>query len=229
MGRERLLFTIPFLLISILAMSGSSRSDGDRGRQFEVSITNVTKGQTFTPILVASHRKEVQLFDLGSEASPELEAVAETGDTGPLAALLESLSGVKDVEVSAGLLGPGQTATVRVDAGGSFRHISAVAMLIPTNDGFFALNGIEVPFGHGAKTRLSPAYDAGSEVNDELCANIPGPQCGGSGAIDAGTDENGVVHINAAIQGVGDLEPSVWDWRNPVARIVIRRAQNGRR
>jgi hypothetical protein len=99
-------------------------------------------------------------------------------------------------------------------------------MLIPTNDGFFAFDGLEVPNGDRTKTRLSPAYDAGTEVNDELCANIPGPQCGGSGAIDAGTDENGVVHINAAIQGVGDLEPAVWDWRNPVARIVIRRAHN---
>jgi hypothetical protein len=110
-----------------------------------------------------------------------------------------------------------------VDARGTFRHVSLVSMLIPTNDGFLALNGVQGPVGREPDVRTSPAYDAGTEVNDEDCANIPGPQCGGSGDIDAGADENGVVHINAAIQGVGDLEPGLRDWRNPVAQIVIRR------
>lgn len=193
--------------------------------RYEVSITNLTKGQTFTPILVATHREGVRVFELGAEASPELEAIAESGDPGPLAAFLEGLPGLKDVQVIEGLLGPGQTATVEVDARGPFRFVSVASMLIPTNDGFFGLNGVEGPNGRQSDVHFSPAYDAGTEVNEELCADIPGPQCGGSGALDAGTDEDGVVHINAAIQGVGDLEPGLWDWRNPVARIVIRRAR----
>lgn len=219
--RNHSLALFSFLLLALGLTASDSRAQGHR--RFEVSITNITKGQTFTPILVATHRVGFRLFDLGSEARGELEAVAETGDTGPLATLLEGLPEVDDVEVSPGLLGPGQTATVEVDARGPFRRVSVVSMLIPTNDGFFALNGVEGPNGREPDVHLSPAYDAGTEVNDESCANIPGPQCGGSGAIDAGVDENGVVHINAAIQGVGDLEPGVWDWRNPVARIVIRR------
>lgn len=212
-----------FVIASALALGDAAAED--RGpRSFDVTITNVTKGQTFTPILVATHRKGVRLFELGSPASLELETVAETGNTGPLANLLASLPEVKDVETTAGLLGPGQSVTVRVEAPGPFRHMSVVAMLIPTNDGFFALNGVEGPEGRGPEVHFSVAYDSGTEVNDEDCGVIPGPQCGGSGDIDAGTDEDGVVHVNAAIQGVGDLEPGLWDWRNPVARIEIRRA-----
>ncbi len=212
-----------FFLLALGFTASDSRAQSGV-RRFEVSITNITKGQTFTPILVATHRGGVQIFELGSEASAELEAVAEAGDTGPLAAFLEGLPEVNDVQVVAGLLGPGQTATVAVDARGPFRRVSVLSMLIPTNDAFFGLNGVKGPNGRETDVHVSPAYDAGTEVNDEICADIPGPQCGGSGALDAGADENGVVHINAAIQGVGDLAPGVWDWRNPVARIVIRRA-----
>ena len=219
---KRGLFLLSFIVASTLTAS-HSRAQGQGPRRFRVSVTNLTKGQTFTPILVATHRAGVRLFELGSEARPELEAVAETGDTGPLAAFLEGLPQVKDVQVIGGLLGPGQTATVEVDARGPFRRLSVAAMLIPTNDGFFALNGVEGPRGQEADEHFSPAYDAGTEVNEEICADIPGPQCGGSGAIDAGTGEHGVVHINAAIQGVGDLAPGEWDWRNPVARIIVRR------
>lgn len=214
----------PFMFLMMALSTVDSGAQDPPGRRYEVSITNLTKGQTFTPILVASHRQGVRIFELGAGASPELEAVAESGDTGPLAAVLEALPQVKDVQVIGGLLGPGETATVEVEAPGSFRHVSVASMLIPTNDGFFGLNGAAGPNGREPQVHFSPAYDAGTEVNEELCEDIPGPQCQGSGALDAGTEEDGVVHINAAIQGVGDLEPGRWDWRNPVARIVIRRA-----
>ena len=93
-------------------------------------------------------------------------------------------------------------------------------MLIPTNDTFFAANGVTVP-PQGTVTVRAPGYDAGSEPNDELCDNIPGPVCGGEGnSPDAGGE--GFVHITAGIQGIGDLEPADYDWRNPVADIVIR-------
>ncbi|MGH8621200.1 MAG: hypothetical protein ACRET3_03595 [Burkholderiales bacterium] len=36
-------------------------------------------------------------------------------------------------------------------------------------------------------------------------------------------DEEGYVHIHAGIHGIGDLPPEVRDWRNPVARVAIRR------
>jgi hypothetical protein len=68
---------------------------------------------------------------------------------------------------------------------------------------------------------MVPAYDAGTELNDELCENIPGPLCGG-GAVSAESGE-GFVHIANGIHGIGDLAPELYDWRNPVAKVTIRR------
>jgi hypothetical protein len=201
------------------------------GPRFEVTVTNLTRGQTFTPVLVASHREGVTLFTLGAPASSPVAILAEEGNTAPLAALLLATPGVRDVADSGappgGFVGPGQSKTVLVDAGRGADHISVAAMLIPTNDGFFALNGVEAPRGRVVRTYFSPAYDAGSERNDELCASIPGPnfsECGGpgGGGQPAGGEE-GHVHIHAGIHGIGDFDASMRDWRNPVALITIRR------
>lgn len=194
---------------------------------YEVTITNLTRGQTFTPILVASHQAAVKLFTLGQPASAELAILAEEGDTGPLTALLLANPEVREVANSGGLLAPGQSVTVTVSTGAGFDHVSVAAMLIPTNDGFFAINGVEGPAGSGTLTLVSPAYDAGSEVNDELCASIPGPnfaECGGPGGGGAPVGaEEGYVHIHAGIHGIGDMSASDRDWRNPVAQVTVRR------
>lgn len=194
---------------------------------FEVTVTNLTRGQTFTPILVASHRAGVKLFELGQPASVPLAALAEDGNVVPLADLLNASPDVLETVDSGGLLNPGASVTVRVQTRGEFNRVSVASMLIPTNDGFFALNGVAGPRGPDADTHFSPAYDSGSERNDELCASIPGPffaECGGpgGGGAPAGGEE-GYVHIHAGMHGIGDMDPALRDWRNSVARIVIRR------
>ncbi len=216
------------LVSSVVLLSIASGAMADGGsKKSEVTITNLTRGQQFTPILVASHKKGVRLFELGTASSPELEILAEQGNTTPLKALLAAMPEVRDVTDSGGLLDPGHSVTVTVQTGGEFDHVSVAAMLIPTNDGFFALNGVEGPNGNKTVTLFSPAYDAGTEANDELCASIPGPffgECDGpGGGQDVGGGE-GYVHIHAGIHGIGDLDASARDWRNPVARITIHRA-----
>ena len=44
---------------------------------FDVTITNVTRAQSFTPFLVTTHAPEISLFLAGAPASPELEILAE--------------------------------------------------------------------------------------------------------------------------------------------------------
>src|SRR6266516_6429468 len=73
------------------------------GQRFEVTVTNLTRGQTFTPILVASHQQGVRLFALGQPASEPLATLAEEGNAAPLAALLLATHGVSDIATSAGL------------------------------------------------------------------------------------------------------------------------------
>jgi hypothetical protein len=139
------------------------------------------------------------------------------------------MPGVKDVQSSGALLPPGESVTIRVQTLGQFDHVSLASMLIPTNDGFVALNGVEGPRGRSAMTLIAPAYDAGSERNDETCLSIPGPffaECGGPGGGGAAVGgEEGYVHIHSGIHGIADLVAAERDWRNPVARISIQRVR----
>ncbi len=193
---------------------------------YHVTITNLTNSINFTPILVASHRRAVSIFELGSPASDDLSAVAEGGDTGPLTTTLNGNHQVIDVQSSSGLLGPGMSVTVIVSAAHGAKRISLASMMLPTNDGFIALDSVKAP-RHDSATYFSPGYDAGTEENDEACANIPGPTCGGvpfSPGVNEG--DEGYVHIHRGMHGIGDLEAHVYDWRNPVAKITITRVSN---
>jgi hypothetical protein len=220
----------PTLAVATALMGGLTAAGaraGEAAGTFEVTVTNLTRGQQFTPILVASHRAGVELFELGQPASPELQIIAEEGDVQPLTDALLANPGVLDVVNSGALLDPGASVTLRVHTKGHFNRLSLASMLIPTNDGFFAVNNVRGPVGHGALELISVAYDAGSERNDELCTSIPGPffdECGGAGGGGAPSgDEEGYVHVHAGIHGIGEMDAARRDWRNPVARISVRR------
>jgi hypothetical protein len=208
--------TAMFIIVTLNVTTYSSD-----GMKYEVTVTNLTRGQSFTPILIATHKEGVKLFTPGSSSTDELAMLAEGGDTVPLGAMLLSNEKVKDIATSGGLLGPGETVTIEIPSGKGFNYISMASMLIPTNDGFFALNGVKASIGNKKIMHLSPAYDAGSEINDEDCLNIPGPVCGGEGFNPE--DGEGYVHIHAGIHGIGGIEAADYDWRNPVARIIIQR------
>ena len=207
-----------FLLASSAAMAGGSYNS-----HYEVTITNLTKAQSFTPILVASHGRGVSIMELGAPASEQLAALAEGGDIVPLSGVLQASDRLVDINNSEGLLNPGQSISVSVAAPWAATHISLASMMIPTNDSFIALNSVKAPW-FGSFSYYSPGYDAGSEPNDELCVNIPGPVCGGAGGS-PGAGGEGFVHVNNGIRGVGDLSAAVYDWRNPVAKITIRRVR----
>ncbi len=210
-----------FAIVTLVAL-GFSFAVAD---EFRVTVTNLTRGQQFTPILVVSHTAGVKLFDLGDPASMELEILAEGGATGPLESLLSGMPRlVLDTDVGGGLLDPGGSMMLMVDTAGRFDRVSVASMLIPTNDAFFAVNGVKGPNGHRELVLFSPAYDAGSEVNDESCTAIPGPVCGGVGHDRVGGE--GPVFIHAGIHGIGDLGAGDRDWRNPVARISIVRVDD---
>jgi len=212
------------LVTTSLLFSPLSHSSGYS--TFHVTITNLTNAIIFTPILVASHRGDVSIYELGAAASDDLAAIAEGGDTGPLTTTLNADRRLVDVQNSGGLLMPGKSVTVIVKAGHHANRISLASMMLPTNDGFIALSSVRVP-RHGKATYFSPGLDAGSEANDELCANIPGgANCAGVGGS-PGTNpgDEGYVHVHRGIHGIGDLAADVYDWRNPVAKISITRVK----
>jgi hypothetical protein len=131
---------------------------------------------------------------------------------------------VGSIAIAAGPVPPGQSVTVQVDRSMSFSRLSAVGMLVTTNDGFFSLDGEAIPLLQDA-TYYADAYDAGSEFNSEDCDFIPGPPCGSHNAHDP-SEAEGFIYIHAGIHGVGDLAPADFDWRNPVAKITVRRVRS---
>jgi hypothetical protein len=260
------------VLIGFLGVAGAATA---ATIQYEITVTNLvgdTKaqgectGQQMGLLLFATHGADVKLFTLGQPASGGLATLSETGRPFPLAEELQELhgEGVHVVTVPAsqenlgvtfreGVLCPGESRTVTLDAPSGFGRLSMAAMVFPTNDGFIALNSVRLPQENEVRTLFSPVYGSGSELNDELCANIPElppnpepppplfPPLDEDGNIcDPGNQNTnplvsdpdpaageGYVHIHTGVHGIGDLPAKDWDWRNPVAQIIIRRALSG--
>ena len=216
------LAVLAVLAVLSAASYGIAAADDDRGRKFEVRVTNLTRGQIISPFVVATHTDKFDpLFTLGAPASAELAAVAEDADSSLLIAALAADPKVKKVLVAPGPIIPGDSVSVVVENGRKSLRFTVVGMLVTTNDAFFALNGVRGP-KRGSETHYSPAYDAGSEANTQNCAHIPGPPCGMAGVrVTEGAE--GYVHIHAGIHDVGVLVPADRDWRNPVAKVTITR------
>ncbi len=211
----------PVILMAVLLVGGFSYADQERkGRSYEVTITNITRGQIISPPVIISHDENFYLFRLGHPAIAELISLAEDGLTDPLTNYLDTVSAVFDYTVAPGGILPGESVTLEIAARGRFRFISAAGMLVSTNDAFFAIRNVRTLPNREVAVEAE-AYDAGSEANNENCRYVPGPPCGSGGVRDT-IDAEGYVHVHAGIHGIADLSPAEFDWRNPVAHITIR-------
>jgi len=211
------------MAVALAATLGSAGAA--QASQFNVTITNLTYEQIFSPPVVVSHESSVRVASAGGTASAELVAVAEDGNAGPLVALLEGVPEVQDVIAADGPVLPGESVTLTVEAGGKAGVISTVGMLIATNDAFFFGDSIPIP-RRGAVTVSADAWDAGSETNSELCTDIPAIACeDGSNPNERNLDDpEEFIHIHRGVHGIADLVPATYDWRNPTALITITRA-----
>ena len=191
---------------------------------YSITITNITKGMLLTPFLAAVHDSDIALFTLGAPASDELARIAESGNTGPQANLLKASADVFAVSTASMPLMPGQSVSMEITAPRQltkYRLLSMAAMMVPSNDTFASLNSVKMPLV-GSVTYYAKSYDAGSEINDELCTHVPGPFCGGEG-YSPGSDGEGFVYPSPATHGEGDLSAATYRWSDPVAKITITR------
>jgi len=224
------------ILVSATLLAGPVASATD----FNVEIINLTHGITFTPFLVAAHPTGNNLFTVGQPASASLQATAEGGDISGLVTDLMAVGATIVQNPAGGLLAPGTRTNADVNTDGTANvELSIVAMLLPTNDGFAGLNAITIPTMPGIYEFDVPAYDAGTEANDELItgggapgvAGIPADPGGASGTGGTGVamaDANSNVHIHRNILGDtdpmggrSDLDSTVHRWLNPVVRVVV--------
>lgn len=204
---------------------------------YQVTVTNLTSGLYFTPVLVSIHEPSLTLFRAGTPASAELQTLAEGGDVTPLAGLLESLGA--SVATGSGLLAPEASVEFTI-SGNPGEVLSTAAMLLPTNDGFAGLSSVRLPTGDETVSFDANGYDAGTEANDELIGTaeigVPGfpapppvvASGTGTGATGFTLEAEGNVHIHRNVigdldpaGGVSDINAAVHRWLNPVARVSI--------
>ena len=97
------------MMAAALALTLGGPGLAEAGPKFEVTITNLTYHQTFSPPLVVSHDPSVAVATPGAEVSPEVVAVAEDGMAAPLKAALEGAPGVFDVQAADLPIPPGKS------------------------------------------------------------------------------------------------------------------------
>lgn len=234
-------FTVSGALAVLGALVLAPAAGADGAGTYRVTITNLTAGQPFTPPVVATHRGKDQIFEVGSPASAGVQQIAENGNNAPLLAALGENRRVSDF-VQAGstpLVPAGRVAatgfsdhvTFDITADRGANRISFAMMLICTNDGFTGVNSLKLPKHDGdAVTVRTNGYDAGTELNTQRFVDmvppchplVVGGPMGGTGMTNPALAEGDVIHHHAGIlQGVGDLDPAVYGWTDPVAEVTV--------
>lgn len=208
------------LILTDGATADSPSPDGPV--MFEVTITNLTPNQVFSAPIVASHSDGAQMFEPGSAASPELQALAEDGDNSGLATALGANSEVLDVVTFPANIAPGTSMSTTITLDGYHDELSVAGMLVTTNDAFFGLDSVSEMRNTSEAVFFAPVFDAGTEYNSEDCMYIPGPPCGNGGVHDA-TPDVGFIHFSNGIHGIGSLDAPTYDWGPYAARIEVRR------
>ena len=227
-------------LVAATLATSLSGAGAANATQFDVQITNLTNAIYFTPFLVAAHPAGSNLFTTGQPASANLQAMAEGGDISGLVADVNALGATVMENPAGGLLAPTDSISFSMDTDGTSNdRLSIVSMLLPTNDAFAGLNAVAIPTEPGTYVFNVPAYDAGTEANDELLTGggapgapgmpaDPGGLTGSGGSGAAMADANSTVHIHRGslgdtddAAGSSDLDSRVHRWLNPVIRVTV--------
>lgn len=202
-----------------------SATHGPALRDYTVTVENLTPAgsQPLSPPVIVVHTDHADVWSVGALATHPVAGIAEDANNGPAVAAFGALRGVRSAATGvdrtasgAAPIAPGASQTYLVRARQGDR-LSLLSMLVNTNDGFTGLDALRLR--SGTVTVRTHAYDAGSEVNDQLAAHIPGP-AGNSPFVR--NPEGAVIAMHPGIAaGVGDLTPETHGWTGPVARITV--------
>jgi len=210
-------------------------------QDLEITVTNLTQGIYFTPLVVAAHDIDTSMYMIGEAATPELQAIAEGGDISGMVTLLSNADADISENPAMGLLAPTMSTTFMLSNAEANDYLSLTTMLLPTNDGFVGLNSWMIPESAGTYTMYLNAYDAGTEANNELVVEgsgapgvlgipaAPGGHAGTGGTGVTDMEDNMLIHIHRGalgddmmMGGKSDLNNTVHRWLNPVAKITVK-------
>jgi len=225
----------------LLGACGSSNDDDDddtvSNAEFEVRLTNLTNGQTLSPVAVMLHNSGFNSFIDGQASSLALELLAEGGDNTDVLGEVQAATQHVASASTAGAVGPGAvspavTLTVPNDDLDDLR-LSVISMLVVTNGAFTGLNATDISNMQTGESRTfnGPTWDSGTEANTETAATIPA--LAGEGFNPARNDifdrvrfHQGVV--TSASPEFGLATSALTDthrFLNPSSRIVVTRTQ----
>lgn len=168
---------------------------------YEVEIVNLTHNQPFSPLALRAHGASYKAWTIGERASLGIEQIAESGDNSEF---LGSASSKKSTS-GTGIIAPGDTVVIDLNSKVTDLYLTAVTMLVNTNDAFAGITGLNLSslrVGDNIIVYL-PVYDAGTEANDELAGTIPGPADGGTG-FDVMRNDVDFVAMHPGVVSVDD-------------------------
>lgn len=187
---------------------------------YEITVYNeipggLDTGQPFSPPVVVVHDGTYSQWMPGALASPGIIAVAEEGSPVVLAMEAEASAGVASVVVGDGPFFDPQTILIDGEPGAL---LSLAWMLGRTNDLFSGLYDVVLPELGTNLDLMTYAYDAGSEVNTGMIADL-----GFYGHPMTGTDEaNPIAMIDSyVIHDDPDHGMLTWEFP-PCGRVMIR-------
>lgn len=179
-------YLLPLAIASAIVVTGCSSNDDDDGDTtpveagtFQITFTNMTTGQLMTPPVVALHDPSVHLFQVGETASDAVRDIAEMGDNTALVAFaggnpaVVSGAGV----AGAGPFGPSETVTISLTTELADQVLSAVNMVICTNDGISGVDSMALPADNTPVTVMAMPYDAGTRDNQADALSYFPPPC----------------------------------------------------
>lgn len=205
----------PLLAVALFAVFAAGASAQET---YEITVTNLNYGQPLAPPLVVAHNSKFALFTPGKKGFPQLGTLAETGNPEPLGTRVAKKNSVMAVAMGDSITMPGNSITLMITVDTEDApYLSVATMLGATNDAFAGLRGVKLVDG---AVYWAPAWDAGSEENTEAIGDV-GALGGGNARKTANAEK--FVHIHRGIQGIADQAPEMFDWRNPVAMISIKK------
>ncbi len=163
--------------LSVLGlMAGLATSTYVHATDYQVTVTNLTRGQPIGKVLAITHTSTVSAFQIGSPAIKEVAAIAQDGQTALLKALAQSAPQVVGgIYEGTAATPPGASTTFTITTDSSKTSLTLLAMMVNTNDTFIGLPGIQLPTDATPNVQTLAAMDAGVEDNDENCAYIQAP------------------------------------------------------
>ncbi len=223
------------VILGLGACSNDNNNDGTGDNtsgtvdmtSYRIELINLTNNQPFSPPAAMLHDGGFSAWEIGKPASEAIEVLAESGGASKLISLQQG----NPMFTGKGELLAGQTLSFEIGSSdANVNHLTLATMLVNTNDAFTGLTNIDLEGMTSGDKRvfLTPAYDAGTEFNDELAAHVPGPAAGGEGFNAARDDVTAVVTHHAGVvskdDGLADSALSQAErFDNPVLLVKITR------